>query len=195
MTWIRTATGLAFDFVAPTAAMVSFTDMAHALTNIPRFGGQAKRHYSVGHHTLFCVDIAARLHGPLSPFVRESAGHDAHEAYVGDVPSPLKRLLPDYRAVEERVARVVREALGVPLEMSPEVKAVDALALVAEAELLHGAWPEWAPQGDVEMARELKLDRVVRQIACLWPGDVFEKLLHVWSGGAVEVIDPDYLPF
>lgn len=63
--------------------------IAHACAQINRFTGHANRPYSVAEHQLLCADIAVAL--DLPPHAQLAAlMHDAHEAYVGDVSSPVK---------------------------------------------------------------------------------------------------------
>lgn len=70
--------------------------------------------------------------------------HDAAEAYVGDVPTPLKSLLPDFRRVEDRVWRAVCRRFGISEVLPPEIKEIDLLALAIEREAVfpgHAPWP------------------------------------------------------
>ncbi|WP_342082428.1 helix-turn-helix domain-containing protein, partial [Escherichia coli] len=55
--------------------------------------------------------------------------HDATEAYCQDIPAPLKRLLPDYKRMEEKIDAVIREKYGLPPVMSTPVKYADLIML------------------------------------------------------------------
>lgn len=102
MTWIQTASGVAFDLLHPRPSHVRLGDIAHALARLPRFGGHAagRLHPSVAEHSLRCARYVIR-EAPQHPRAAWCAlMHDAHEAYVGDLTSPLKRAL---RAVAAEV--------------------------------------------------------------------------------------------
>ena len=58
--------------------------------------------------------------------------HDFAEAYIGDCSSPLKKLLPDYKIIEERVEQIVYKKFSVDWPMRPEVKTADVILLATE---------------------------------------------------------------
>lgn len=126
MTVQQTYSGNFIDFRRPESYDYPIKEIAHALGNTGRMAGHTVSFYSVAQHSV----IVARSLAP--EFQLQGLMHDAHEAYVGDVPSPLKRMLPDYRAVEARVEIALREAHGLPLRFAPEVKEADLCALAWE---------------------------------------------------------------
>ncbi|MCL3991911.1 5'-deoxynucleotidase, partial [Escherichia coli] len=65
-------------------------------------------------------------------FAFEALMHDATEAYCQDIPAPLKRLLPDYKRMEEKIDAVIREKYGLPQAMSTPVKYADLIMLATE---------------------------------------------------------------
>lgn len=138
-----TASGRAFEPKCLAAGVkteaVCLPDIAHALAQICRFGGHCKRHYSVAEHSLFVADIL-RSRG-ISP-AGQLAGllHDAHEAYSGDMPTPIKHALGEpWREFESGVEKAVHVALGVSALMETWLAAVhdaDLCALVTEIRAL-----------------------------------------------------------
>lgn len=61
--------------------------------------------------------------------------HDFTEAYVNDCPAPLKRLLPEFIAIEAQVEQAILEYFGLPAltdEQFNKVKRIDMTMLVIE---------------------------------------------------------------
>lgn len=154
---IQTFTGLAYDFEAPTAAMITLDDIAHALSNACRFAGHVRKFYSVAEH---CVRVSYALEQwyPTVPALwGEGLLHDGHEAYVWDCPRPFKPLFVNAEGVNvyERFADNADAAIGAKFGIDPEgfhseeVKRADDCLLVAEAKLLmHHGPEEWASWDD-----------------------------------------------
>lgn len=74
--------------------------------------------------------------------------HDASEAYLVDLPRPIKRSMPSYVEAEHRVLRVIAERFGLdPLCEPPEVKAADSRILLDERAVMLDTPPlAWAPE-------------------------------------------------
>ena len=70
MTWILTHSGQQFDLLRPTAGMIKPLDIAHALSNLCRFNGHTRTHYSVAQHSLIATNAYANgrqsIHGMSS---------------------------------------------------------------------------------------------------------------------------------
>lgn len=123
-----------------TSDMIDILDIAHALSYTCRWGGHSDVFYSVAEHSLHVSKIC-------EPYGRDVALwgllHDAAEAYLGDVPSPFKRDISNYREVEDGVLRVIIEKFGLEWPMPKPVKFADGLMLGTEAKLIMRD-PEWA---------------------------------------------------
>lgn len=126
MSWIITLSGSHFDYQKPTIESIDIHDIARALSHECRFAGHLPAFYSVAQHSV----LVSRL--VPSEFAMEALLHDAVEAYCKDIPSPLKRLLPDYRGVEHRIDQVIRRCFKLPEQHSNEVKHADLVALATE---------------------------------------------------------------
>ena len=119
MDWIQTHSGKAFYPFAPRPDDIDIEDIAHALAHQCRFGGHVSKFYSVAQH---CVLIARVLHAQGFDKRTILAGllHDATEAYLVDLPSPVKNMLPGYRDAENRLAAVIAEKFDLP-PVEPEL--------------------------------------------------------------------------
>lgn len=83
---ILTFTGRYVSLTDTVAHTIDISDIAHALSQLSRFGGHTRTFYSVAQHSVLVSHIVPpqyRLHALL---------HDAAEAYFGDMVQPLKYL-------------------------------------------------------------------------------------------------------
>lgn len=126
MTWIITVTGKRFDFLDPKPETICPVDIAHALSHVARFNGHTRQLYSVAEHS---VRVAAILPPPLRLY---GLLHDATEAYVQDITSPLKALLPEYRTIEARVWAAIVTRFNLEEQTPPEIKHADSVLLATE---------------------------------------------------------------
>jgi 5'-deoxynucleotidase YfbR-like HD superfamily hydrolase len=126
---IRTYTGKYLNLKNPNPEDIVIEDIAHALSQIPRFGGHLRYFYSVAQHSIFVSDICRNY--PLDGLL-----HDASEAYLGDVTSPLKKLLPDYKIVEERLNQVIAKKFNITFPFVEEVVEADKKELEFEWDFL-----------------------------------------------------------
>lgn len=138
--WHQTYTGVVFDIESPTSDMVRLVDIAHALSMQCRYNGHCNSFYSVAEHSATMVEILAREGHPRE-VLRAALMHDAAEAYVGDILSPLKRLLPGLKAIEGRIERVIAERFGLLYPWPEAVKAADLRMLRTEADQIMNAPP------------------------------------------------------
>lgn len=104
--------------------------LAHALSHLCRFNGHTRTFYSVAQHSVLVSRLVPPEHA-LAALL-----HDGSEAFLGDVASPLKALLPDYRALEATMQARVLEAFGLPASLPECVHVADRMALCIEARSL-----------------------------------------------------------
>ncbi len=143
--WLQTFGGTALDLRNPTADMIDITDIAIALSRVNRFNGHTRTAYSVAQHSLVVAQLLRDTgHSPLIQL--QGLLHDAPEAYIADLPKPVKRLLPQYAVLEDRLWAVIAGKFQVPVELDPGVKNADELAVRAEAHsfLIGGPVGNWA---------------------------------------------------
>lgn len=124
--WISTYTGTPFNVLDPHRDQVHFSDIAHALSRQCRYSGHCVKFESVAEH---CVHVArmAPDHLKLAALL-----HDASEAYLVDIPRPLKKLMPQYRAIEDRLMTVIGDKFGFRWPIDPVVADLDNRILLDE---------------------------------------------------------------
>jgi hypothetical protein len=147
---IEVPSGRYLDFVDPQPESITLGDIAHSLAMICRFGGHCSRRYSVAEHA---VRVSWKLEQMgYGPYI-QMAGlhHDDAEAYLGDIPSPLKGLFGySYRSLTRSIDACIHEAIGQDLWdvrdfQSEGVKLADNWALCCEAhELMPSKGAGWA---------------------------------------------------
>lgn len=135
--WIETYTGKRFHFLAPTEEQIDIEDIAHALSNICRFGGHCSFFYSVGEHSVAVSEIG--VGNELTKLL-----HDSAEAYLIDIPTPIKVHLVGYKDMENRIMSVIASKFHFPYPMFKEVKYSDVVQLSTEARhLLPSRGNDW----------------------------------------------------
>lgn len=113
-------------------------DIAHHLSLVCRFTGAVRVHYSVAQHSV----LVSQLVPP--EFALEGLLHDASEAYLNDIASPVKAGLPDYKATEVAMEKALATKFGLYWPKSPEVKRADGIAVATEArDLMRNAPTLW----------------------------------------------------
>lgn len=144
MTWIQTHSGLAFDLLKPRSGQVCTSDIVHALARIARFTGHTTGHqpYSVAVHSVHVHLIAAKVSPADHTAQLWALLHDAHEAYVGDISTPMKEALGfrkkdnPYDKMVRRIDLAIARHFGLTStqigSVEPLVKRCDFLALQSE---------------------------------------------------------------
>jgi hypothetical protein len=140
--YIRTATGQYFNFNQPETHNFTIEEIAFSLSNLCRYTGHVE-FYSVAQHSVLVSHIVPKR------FALVGLLHDAAEAYLGDVASPLKAMLADYKKVEKRVEAAIASHFGLQFPFPPEVKYADMRMLMTEKRDLMpeipedaGKWPD-----------------------------------------------------
>lgn len=139
--WLQTYSGGKFFPLHPRPDDIAIGDVAWALSNLCRFNGHTKAYYSVAEHS---VHVSYNV-----PDYLALAGlmHDASEAYICDLPRPLKQV-PEIRAVyepiEDAIMQVIAKKFGFPYPLPREIKEADDALLATEAlQLMSPLHPDW----------------------------------------------------
>jgi hypothetical protein len=131
---MQTYTGKQFYPMDPRASEIDPDDIAHALSMLCRYGGHSSEFYSVAEHS-WHLSYAVSPEHALAALL-----HDATEAYLVDVPRPIKRApgMEAYRAAEDRLMQEIAWRFKLPgctdpvYELPAEVKDADTRILVDE---------------------------------------------------------------
>jgi uncharacterized protein len=157
--FIQTVSGRRVNPFAPEPAAIDIGDIAHALANQCRFGGHCRRFYSVAQHSCLVADLTSGRRADAETALWALL-HDAAEAYLGDVPHPVKHnseLGRIYRDAEHGVHQAILQRFGLPLTPPAVVAEIDRAVLAAERQVLMVAAWDWPELEGIEAA-ELAID-------------------------------------
>lgn len=120
---IRTFTGTYIDVFEPKLELINIEDIAHSLSRQCRFGGHVINYYSVAEHSIW---VAQRV-----PKDQKLAAllHDASEAYLVDIPKPIKRHFPQYNDMEDQMMKAISLKFGFQYPFHSSIKEADKAAL------------------------------------------------------------------
>jgi 5'-deoxynucleotidase YfbR-like HD superfamily hydrolase len=133
--------GLLVDLVDPRPEQICIEDIAWALSRTARFNGATGGEfpYSVAQHSVWVSMVLQRFWNKDAAFALKALLHDAHEAYTGDIVTPMKQMDSIHAAIaaiEARLQGVIHIALEVVWPGEAEmriIKQADALASIVEA--------------------------------------------------------------
>lgn len=137
--WIQTYERHRVNVFAPSALEFDIVDIAHHLALQCRFNGSLKSFYSVAQHAV----MVSHLVPPEHAFA--GLMHDATEAYISDLPKPIKRVMTQYQQVEAVLWEAIAAWAGLPVELPACVHEADGLALIWEARCFQKGGPMWLP--------------------------------------------------
>ena len=135
--FIETFTGKEFHFLDPTHEQIDIRDIAHSLAYTCRYTGHSRKFYSVAEHSILVSYLAT---DPLAGLL-----HDASEAYITDIASPIKPHLSNYKELEDMIMGRIASKFGFDYPLDPDIKDCDSTQLKTEAKhlLRSGGYP-WA---------------------------------------------------
>ena len=163
---IITYTGKEFEPTIPSGE-VDIVDIAHALGNICRFNGHCSRFYSVAEHSVRCAEAAK---GYPDEIIKQCLMHDASEAYLGDIVTPLKRPMDWF--YEDSLLAYICKAFGIKYPFDPVVWEIDKFMYYTEVNALmkYTCEDEWGPFGSPDLSIPMSGQRFL---------EYWEKLIHV----------------
>ena len=144
VSFIETYTGRPFWPLEPKPEDVSIIDIAHNLSNQGRYSGSTYILYVTAQHCCLLADYVEKRGGtPLDCL--QILMHDAPEAYLVDIPRPVKQFMPEYRKWDKAINNVIRIWLGVDhLPIPPWQDELDSRIIVDErAQVMSDSGLDW----------------------------------------------------
>jgi uncharacterized protein len=144
--YLQTVSGRWVNPFEPDPAQLDVGDIARALANQCRFGGHSRSFYSVAQHSVIVSELVEERGGDVED-VFAALMHDATEAYLGDMPHPIKHRSPlgaAFKAAEDNLERVIRDRFRIKSDV-PEIKRADRALLATERRAFSAEswdWPE-----------------------------------------------------
>jgi 5'-deoxynucleotidase YfbR-like HD superfamily hydrolase len=131
--YLQTVSGRWVNPFDPDPDQLDAGDIARALANQCRFGGHSRAFYSVAQHSVIVSRLVEERGGDAEDCFA-ALMHDATEAYLGDMPHPIKHrseLGAAFKAAEDELERALREHFRIKPDV-PEIKRADRALLATE---------------------------------------------------------------
>jgi hypothetical protein len=135
--WIQTYSGKKFYPLDPRPEDICIEDIAHALANTCRYNGHSRVFYSVAEH---CVRMS-EANFPGCP--KCLLMHDAAEAYISDIPRPVKPMLMEFKAIENKILGIIGAKFNLGDPDYDAIRYADDVMLATEKRDVLLPGPEW----------------------------------------------------
>ena len=152
--WIQTYTGMKFYPLDPMPEEIFLIDIAHALALTCRYNGHCNVFYSVAEH---CVRMATEVSLPGTKGWR--LFHDAAEAYLCDLPRPIKQNFPEYKMAENILLEIIGTKFGLGAIDKKAIEQADLIMLATEHRDIIADGPCW----------NMRLTEPMTEIIVPWP--------------------------
>ena len=129
----RTASGITINVLDPKPEMIELNDIVRGLAYKAHFSGQIHKYFSIAEHCLLTERLTAIRYPEDRELRTVALFHDAAEAYIGDMISPIKILFPQFKEMENKLLKIIFEKFGLPYDRLTEVKYFDVEAQNIEA--------------------------------------------------------------
>ena len=142
--YVTTVSGEKLHFLKPSPYEIHITDIAHQLSHICRWSGGTKHFFSVAQHSLLVAEMVEAARGSKHEIL-QGLLHDASEAYMMDLPRPIKRSKPlqGYTKVEKGLQGTILQKYTQNPTLMSKVEEKDLQAQHTEAYYLLDYQPDW----------------------------------------------------
>lgn len=178
-----THSGIQFFPLDPIIEHIHIQDIAHALSNICRYGGHTSRFYSVAEHSIHVTKASMVLYPKDTALHLWLLLHDATEAYILDVVKPLKKHLVGYEDIESNLEKAVQKRFNLGPKPEEIIRFFDDSIIWNEKEaVMANSVFEWnmkeGPLNCVEISkRQVKRKRVKKEFLRLFEELINQRLL------------------
>ena len=121
-TWMK----IKFYPLDPRPEEINLYDIGRSLSHQCRFLGHINFHYSIAQHCVLLHDYIEE------PHKKQMLMHDCSEAYLCDIPSPLKPHLTNYHELEKNLQTMIYEKYNIDVIEHPRVKECDSKIIFDE---------------------------------------------------------------
>jgi len=141
---VFTYKGRVYDLLDFTPEMVSMDFIFKSLSNQTRFLGNTTNQaeitfsYTIAQHCVLGSQTLLLMGRPKEAYY--FLFHESEESYMNDVISPLKKLLPLYKEMSNKISQIIYEKLSVPLDVDHAIiKMVDLNLYEYESTIMQGS--------------------------------------------------------
>lgn len=156
---ILMSSGVYFDYLYPEETPITIDDYVNGLLSEGRYRGQTINketgdgvRYTVLQHA-YLAAVAALSHAKYLEMSDDDANdlafealmHESGEVVCGDMTSPLKSLLSEYKTIEKRCEKAIGDSFGVKGNYHDIVKEIDNRLWITERrDMLNWSGEEWS---------------------------------------------------
>ena len=169
---IMTCDGVLFDVLNPRPESVTLDVIAHGLAKKDRASGHYNRVWSVADHSVFtayaaeyyAMDCGLKTYEKCQCCIKALL-HDASEAYLVDLPRPVKHLngFEAYRSIEKDLQDSIYQWAALPVDQ------YDGIVHKADNEVLKCEFLWWLNGSErLEWVKDIDID-MVRHVQQRWP--------------------------
>lgn len=124
--YILTYSKIKFYPLEPQKEDIKIEDIAHALSLMTRANGHCEHFFSVAQHSINCYK-EAKERGCSKRVQLGCLLHDASESYISDLTRPVKRNIPEYFSIEEKLQRIIYHKFGLENLSEEELKQIEEI--------------------------------------------------------------------
>lgn len=159
--------GNIIDLANPKASQICREDISIDLSNLCRYSGGTIYFYSVAQHLPNCYRLASNVHKYNDIVARHVFLHDTAEAYLSDIPTPVKKMLPEYLNIEDSILKAIYEYFDISFPNDEERKIVNFIV----QEILAYEIPKLIPNLS-SIIPDIKLTDTILDLEYHNPGEV-----------------------